>query len=200
MNKSLFFLILVFFSLVKPIEGAAIKYYFVLSLVFIITTVFLFMMTRSRLWLTYWKTYRVEIVVFFGFLCSYFLSVLIHLNAYASGLEVVNYGTRTIVLCSVLFMAWVIFSERSPSESILPFFAVMIGLNAVALLQSFSYDSVRWLTLFFVSSDAIRFTDEFPDLHDWGGVSRVTSLFRWHTVYGVIAGLSVIYTVGVFIF
>jgi hypothetical protein len=181
---------------VKPIESVIIKYYLVFGIVFVIFVAFLFTVSRGGLWLKYWNAYRVEIVILFGFFGFYVLSVATHVSAYANGFEMVNYGARSIMLYSVVFMTWVIFSERTASESTVPALMIMIGLNVVAILQFFSYDSVRWLTLLFVSSDATNLAEKYPNLHGWGGASRVISLFRWHTIYGVVAGLLVVYVVG----
>lgn len=171
-------------ALAKPLDIENSNRYIGAGLLVVVVGLFLHSMVFRKRWREHWDTYRVEFVLIGLLLVGYVGSLVNNLESYGGWFEVLAFGLPPIALGSLFAMAWVLFKGRKDNGEEWPVWALMIGLNLVAIIHAMDYELVRPLVEWTVAADA-----SYP-------VRHIRSLFRGTTIYGVIAAIIAVYGLG----
>lgn len=182
------FVALMVLALIKPADLPNLQYYLGVAVFGLVAGWFVSSVLREGHWRIVWERYPLEGFLAVGLLVVYAVSLLIHLDAYPGWFEILTYGAPSIILMSLFLMAWTVFSKNGGSGLYGPGLALLIVVQGVAIMQALSPQTVDWLTRYSVAVDAMH----YPGM--------VSSLFRWHTIYGSVAALVSVYGIGMVVF
>jgi len=178
-NSHLLFVFFFLLAVIKPINLENINRYMGILLMLLLTLVFLISYFRDYNYRHLHSKYLFEIILIVLFLMVNFISLWLNQERFDSIISIVIFGFASMAVWSAFFMSWLIYSDNHYSNGRWLGWGLVLFLAFVAWWQLYDYSGATQLTQYFVSADA----------HTAKGISSIT---RWHTIYGVIAAVGII--------
>jgi len=187
LNSSIIFTLLFLLSVIKPFSIPNANRYMGALLFLIIVLFFLYSLIRQANYKQIYLDYRYEIILLVVYLTISFTSLIFHFDQFEQLSHFIIFSLASFVVFLSGFMLWIIFSHfnhislRQQSKYPNVLWLLLVFMAVVALWQFLDYPSSWGLTDYFVSADSNR-----------SNMPIISSITRWHTVYGVIVAISIL--------
>ncbi len=183
-KREILFIIFFVLSVVKIGHSPNINKFIGAFDFFIMILVFIFIFFIQKKWKIYFKKYKFEIVLTCFLFFILFLSLCLHYNDYKNLKFFIIYGISTIVVFSTLPISWLIFNATEKKTFLAEILFIIIHLIALGKYLNISFFNT--ILTYTVAADILK-------------SNKISSVFRWYTIYGTFSALTLLYSLIYFI-
>lgn len=184
MNPAIVFTLLFFLSVIKPFTLPNSNRYMGGFLFLVVVILFLYSLVKQANYRQIYQNYPYEINFLALYLGISLVSLITHIDQFEQLSHFIFFTLASFAVYLSSFMLWIIFSYlgRKQQNTVLnPLWIVLFLMALVALWQYLDYPGSRLITDYFVSADTNQ-----------GKIPIISSITRWHTVFGVIAAIAIL--------
>lgn len=178
LNPHLVFIGLCLLAIIRPFSLANANRYIGMLLFLLLCLLSIYYAIKNTHQL---KKYTWEIALLALFLITNLVSIQINLSHYQNAQQLVFYAFSSLAVFSAWFLSWWIFQQNNTHKYAFTPWIFIFCLALVALIQIIDYPHSIAITQYFVSAESIRPNEQI-----------ISSLFRWHTIYAVVAAIGII--------